>query len=84
MIDIVGASTSSSEEAAAHAIKGVKEPGDFSCHSSSLPGRSPDFPTTSKAQARGMEGSNDFRACPDSKKVQLEIVDLPRVKINEA
>jgi hypothetical protein len=64
--------------------QGVKEPGDFSCHSSSLPGRSPDFPTTSEAQARGMEGSNDFRACPDSKKVQLEIVDLPRVKINEA
>jgi hypothetical protein len=58
--------------------------GDLWLSLSSLPGRSPDFPKTSKAQAGGREREQSVPSMSCSQRVPLEIVDLPGIKINEA
>ena len=49
-----------------------------------LPGRSPDFPKPSKAQAGGREREQSVPSMSCSQRLPLEIVDLPGIKINEA
>src|SRR5215203_550723 len=58
--------------------------GDLWLSLSSLPGRSPDFPKTSKAQAGGRAREQSVPSMSCSQRVPLEIVDLPGIKINEA